>query len=247
MLPPTWITSSYTYTWAEHVRRVGAVLESLRQAGVTANPGKCAVGRREVRYLGYHLGGGQVPPQVDKTAAIAACPRPKTKKEVRRFLGLAGYYRRFIPGFAALTSRLTDLGRKGASDPVQWTERCQWAVEAVKHAVCGEPLLHTPNFSLPFILQTDASNRGLGAVLSQQVQGVDRPVLYISRKLSEGGQVQYSGEGVPGHPVGGRLPAVLPPRTPIHPLFGPRPAPMAPPHEGYKRPDHLVVSGSTAI
>ena len=59
--------------------------------------------------MGYHLGGGQVRPQVDKTAAIAACPRPKFKKEVRQFLGLAGYYRRFIPAFADLTSPLTDL------------------------------------------------------------------------------------------------------------------------------------------
>ena len=94
----------HSNTWAEHVRQVAEVLESLRQAGLTANPRKCAVGRREVRYLGYHLGGGQVRPQVDKTAAIAACPRPKTKKEVRRFLGLAGYYWRFIPNFAALTA-----------------------------------------------------------------------------------------------------------------------------------------------
>ncbi|XP_069551592.1 uncharacterized protein [Brachyistius frenatus] len=114
-------------TWAEHVQQVGTVLESLRQAGLTANPGKCAVGWKEVWYLGYHLGGGQVRPQVDKTAAIPACPQPKTKKEVRRFLGLAGYYRRFIPNFADLTSPLTDLTRKVASDPVQWTEQCQLA------------------------------------------------------------------------------------------------------------------------
>ena len=116
-------------------------------------------------------------PQVDKTAAIAACPRP--------FLGLAGYYRRFIPNFAELTSPLTDLTRKGASDPVQWTEQCQESLERVKQALCGEPLLHTPNFSLPFVVQADASGRGLGAVLSQRVRGVDRPVVYISRKLSE--------------------------------------------------------------
>ena len=171
--------------WAQHLRHVAAVLESLRQAGLTANPKKCTIGRAEVRYLGYHLGRGQVRPLVDKTAAIATCLRPKTKKEVRRFLGLAGYYRRFIPAFAELTSPLTDLTRKGASDPVQWTEPCQRAFERVKEALCGEPLLFTPNFSLPFILQTDASDRGLGAVLTQQVEGVDRPVLYISRKLSQ--------------------------------------------------------------
>ena len=148
----------HSNTWAERVRQVAAVLESLRQAGLTANPSS-----------------------VDKTAAIAACPRPKTKKEVRWFLGLAGYYWRFIPDFAELTSPLTDLTRKGASDPVQWTEHCQGSLERVKQAICGEPLLHTPNFSLPFVLQTDASGRGL----SQQVRGIDRPVLYISRKLSE--------------------------------------------------------------
>jgi len=72
-----------------------------------------------------------------------------------------------------------------ASDPVQWTDQCQLAFEKVKQALYGKPRLHTPNFSLPVTLQTDASNRGLGAVLPQQVEGVDRPVLYISRKLSE--------------------------------------------------------------
>ncbi|KAK5854605.1 hypothetical protein PBY51_004785 [Eleginops maclovinus] len=86
----------HSETWGQHMQQVGAVLESLRQAGLTANPKKCAVGRREVRYLGYHLGGGQVRPQIERTAAISACPVPKTKKEVRRFVGLAGYYRRFI-------------------------------------------------------------------------------------------------------------------------------------------------------
>ncbi|KAL6118082.1 uncharacterized protein ACO6RY_15748 [Pungitius sinensis] len=103
--------------------------------------------------------------------------------QLAMFLGLAGYYRRFIAGFADLTSPLTDLTRKGASDPVQWSEQCQRAFEKVKQTLCGEPLLHTPNFSLPFVLQTDSSDRGLGAVLSQE--GVDRPVVYISRKLSE--------------------------------------------------------------
>jgi len=154
----------HSTAWAEHVWRVGAVLESLKQAGLTANPGKCAVGQREVRYLGYHLGTVQIRPQMDKTAAIAACPQPKTKKEVRQFLGLAGYYRRFILNIAELTSPLTEVTRNGASDPVQWTEQ----FEEVKQILCGEPLLHTPNFSLPFTLQTDASNRGLGAPAGQK-------------------------------------------------------------------------------
>ena len=84
-------------TWPQHLRRVAAVLESLRRAGLTANPRKCVIGRREVRYLGYHLGGGTVRPQLDKTDAVAACLRPKTKKQVRSFLGMAGYYRASYP------------------------------------------------------------------------------------------------------------------------------------------------------
>ena len=133
-------------SWAQHLRHVAAVLKFLWQAGLTANPKKCTIGQAEVQYLGYHLGRGQVRPLVDKTAAIATCPQPKTKKEVRRFLGLAGYYRGFIRAFAELTSPLTDLTWKGASDPVQWTEPCQRAFERVKEALSGEPLLFTPNF-----------------------------------------------------------------------------------------------------
>ena len=174
----------YSNDWPRHLQHLRAVLRSLRRAGLTANPKKCAIGRVEVRYLGFHLGNGQVRPQINKTAAIAACPRPKTKKGVRQFLGLAGYYRRFIPNYSDVTSPLTDLTKKGAPDPVQWTEQCQRAFLEVKAALCGGPLLHSPDFSLPFVLQTDASDRGLGAVLSQEVEGEDRPVLYISRKLS---------------------------------------------------------------
>lgn len=111
------------------------------------------------------FGWRQVHPQMDETAAVDFCP--KTIKGVRGSLGLAGYYLQFMPGLAGLTN--------------PWLispERVQ-----VKKAVCGEPLLYTPNFPLSFILQIDALNRGLGARLFQQVRGVDRPVVYISRKL----------------------------------------------------------------
>ncbi len=116
---------------------------------------------------------GQVRPQIDKTAAIVTCPCPKTKKEVRQFLGLAGYYRHFI----GVISPLPDLNQNGALDPVQWMEQCLRAFTQMKAALCGGPLLHSPDFSLPF-------DRGLGAVLSQVVEGEERPLLYISQKLS---------------------------------------------------------------
>lgn len=88
----------YSSSWEEHVGQVAAALKSLRQAELTANPKKCAVGCTEVRHLGYHMGGRQVHPEADKTAAIAACQSPKrTKKEVKHFLGLASHNRWFIP------------------------------------------------------------------------------------------------------------------------------------------------------
>ncbi len=144
----------YSQDWQRHMVHLREVLRALRGAGLTANPKKCAIGRVEVRYLGFHLGHGQVRPQIDKTAAIAACPRPKTKKEVRQFLGLAGYYRRFVPDYSELTSPLTDLTKKEVPDTVPWTERCQQVFTQVKAALCGGPLLHSPDFSLPFLLQT---------------------------------------------------------------------------------------------
>ncbi len=194
----------YSQDWQQHMVHLREVLRAPRGAGLTANPKKCAIGRVEVRYLGFHLGHRQVRPQIDKTAAIAACPRPKTKKDRRQFLGLAGYYRRFIPDYSELTSPLTDLTKKEVPDTVPWTERCQQVFTQVKAALCGGPLLHSPDFSLPFLLQTDASDRGLGAVLTQEIGGEERPVLYISRKLSKR-ETMYSTiekEATRGSPVG---------------------------------------------
>ena len=92
----------------------------LRRAWLTANLKKCATGHVEVRYLSFHLGHGQVYPQISKTAAVANCLRPKTKKDMRQFLGLAGYYRRFVPNYLDFTSPLTDFTKKEVPDPVQW-------------------------------------------------------------------------------------------------------------------------------
>lgn len=97
--------------YMQHLR---AVLRFLRQAGLTANPKKCAIGRVQVRYLGFHLGHGQVRSQIDKTAVIA----------VPGADWLAAYYRRFVPDFSDVNSPLSDLTKKGAPDPVQWTEPC---------------------------------------------------------------------------------------------------------------------------
>lgn len=137
--------------WPAYVQWVATVLESLR---LTANPKKSAVGRPDLQCQEYHLRSGQIHPQIEITAAFTFCLHPKTKKEVRRLLGLAGYYRWFMP----------DLVDQPLTDLVRWTEQWQAGFVQVKKALYGERLLHSPNVSLPFILPTDASNKGLGAV-----------------------------------------------------------------------------------
>ncbi len=147
--------------------------------------GKCEWAKQEANYLGYHhhLGNGQLRPQVNKVEAICQSPRPKTKKEVRSFLGLVGWYRRFVPNFASIAAPLTNLLNKGVANPIPWTEDCEAAFKTLKEKMCSSPVLQSPDFTQSFLVQVDASAKGLGAVLVQGTQGNEKPIVYLSRKL----------------------------------------------------------------
>lgn len=173
----------YSNTWKEHLEHVKRVLGKIHAAGLTLNLQKCEWARQETKYLGYQLGRGEVRPQVDKVEAILNSPRPQTKKQVRSFLGLIGWYRRFIPQFATLATPLTNLTGKLSSNPVKWTEECEGAFQALKRHMCSSPVLRSPDFEKRFLVQVDASGVGIGAVLAQGDPGEERPVLYLSRKL----------------------------------------------------------------
>ena len=174
----------YSETWEDHLRHVRSVLRTLKEAGLTAKPQKCQFAMSRCTYLGHTVGGGKVSPEMDKLQAVQDFPIPTTKKEVRSFLGLTGYYRRFMPDYAANAVPLTELTRKCAPNKVQWNNTCQDAFEKLKKLLCSQPVLWSPNFSKEFILQTDASDYGIGAVLSQfDAEGIDHPVAYYSRKL----------------------------------------------------------------
>ena len=108
---------------------------------------------------------------------------PTTKKEVCSLIGLCSYYRRFVPNFSSVLAPLTDLTKKGASSQVHWTPKCHRAFETLQAILNSHPVLILPNFQSEFILRTDASNKGLGAVLLQDLKGLYHPVCYISRKL----------------------------------------------------------------
>ncbi len=173
----------YSATWEEHLRHLGEVFQRIRQAGLTIHPQKCAIAKEEVKYLGHVLGRGVIRPQKDKVQAVLDCPRPQTKKDVRSFLGLVGWYRRFVPDFARRAAALSDLTRKSGSSRIQWGEEQEQAFLDLKQALCRDPVLQSPDFSQPFTVQTDASGVGLGAVLLQGEGEGKKPVAYISRKL----------------------------------------------------------------
>ena len=173
----------YSTTWAEHLQHLAEVFKRIHQAGLTVQPKKCAFAQQEVCYLGHVVGCGVIQPQRDKVEAIRNCQQPKTKKDVRSFLGLAGWYRRFVPNFATRAAPLTDLTRKSGSVNVPWEEQHQKAFMDLKEALCSGPVLRSPDFEKPWTVQTDASGVGLGAVLLQGEGEQQRPVAYISRKL----------------------------------------------------------------
>lgn len=182
----------FSCSWQDHVTHLKAILEALRRAGLTVKLKKCQLGMAQCSYLGHVVGSGVVRPELDKVRAIQEFPIPVTKKDVRAFLGISGYYRKFIPNYSAIATPLTNLTKKKAPSNVIWTETCEEAFKQLKHALSSEPILNTPDFNKLFILQTDASEYGVGAVLSQRGDDdLEHPVGYFSRKLLER-EVKYS-------------------------------------------------------
>ena len=122
---------------------------------------------------------------------IKQCPRPTTKKQVRSFLRLVGYYQKFIPNFSTVSCLLTDLTRKDNPNNVVWSQEHENAYKALIDALSRPPILRLSDFAELFILRTDASNYGLGAVILQEHNGMKFPVIYASRKL-KGAELHYS-------------------------------------------------------
>lgn len=175
----------FSDSWETHVENLRAVLERLRQTGLSVKPEKCQLGRAEVSYLGHVIGQGCRRPSEVKTAAVAEHRRPKTKTEIRAFLGFSGYYQHYTENYSHIASPLTDALRKSEPQIVQWNEAKERAFNSLKEALTKGPVLRAPDYAREFVVQCDASDRGVGAILSQtDDEGNERPVLYISRKLS---------------------------------------------------------------
>ncbi len=180
----------YSETWEEHLCRIKALFDRLVWANLTVNLAKCEFARATVTYLGKIVGQGEVQPVHAKVTAIKVYPTPSTKKELMRFLGMAGYYRSFCANFSSVVAPLTNLLKADAK--FIWSHECQKAFEKVKELLASEPVLAAPRLGEPFQLQVDASNVGAGAVLMQPgVDGVARPVGFFSKKFKSY-QLHYS-------------------------------------------------------
>ncbi|XP_041467568.1 uncharacterized protein LOC121417899 [Lytechinus variegatus] len=175
----------YSETWEGHVRALVQVFTRLAEAGLTAKPSKCQIGFQSLDFLGHVVGEGTLRPDPAKLDQILHATPPTTKKEVRAFLGLAGYYRKFIPNFATIAAPLTDLTKKNGPNKVEWGPIEERAFQTLKSRLTSSPILHLPNQDEPYILATDASDVGIGAVLMQRVGEEKFPIAYASRKLSD--------------------------------------------------------------
>ena len=159
------------------------VFTALQNAGLKLKPPKCVLTRREVTYLGHIVSTEGISTDPTKTEWVKEWPTPCKLTDVRSFLGLCSYYRKFIADFAHVAEPLLWLTRKNMK--FLWTDECCRAFEELKRKLTTAPVLAYPEFNIPFVLDTDASDIGIGAVLSQVHDGKERVIAYASRTLSK--------------------------------------------------------------
>ena len=156
----------FSRTFDEHLKDIEAVFSRLRNTGITLKQSKCAFAKESVEFLGYELSMAGIKPQKRLTDTIHDFERPATKKDLKRFLGLAGFYRNFIKDFAEISKPLNKL----TSEQVvyQWNPSCERAFISLKNELCSEPTLAFPRCGERFIVEVDASDVAVGGVLSQE-------------------------------------------------------------------------------
>ena len=173
----------FSPTKEQHYADLDKVLTRLEEHKLHVKLSKCNFGEEEVEFLGHLVGAGRIKPDPSKLKTVSEWPTPKTPKDIRSFLGLAGYYRRFIPGFSRVAAPLHDLTALDAE--WTWTRREEKAFTTIRDSLVSKPVLRLPTFDRPFTLTTDASTVAIAGVLEQpDDDGHLHPVAYCSRKLN---------------------------------------------------------------
>jgi hypothetical protein len=166
----------YSKSWEDHLQHVDKVLQLLKEQQLYAKPSKCFFGVKEVEYLGHIVSHEGVKVDPNKIKAMRDWTIPKTLKNLREFLGLTGYYRKFVWNYRRIAAPLTTLTKK---DAFSWTPEATKSFEQLKEVMCKAPVLTTPDFTKTFIVECDASRNGIGVVLMQE----GRPLAFESRPL----------------------------------------------------------------
>ena len=196
-------------TWEELGDRTLKVLDRLRKFNLKLDPEKCVFGAKEIKHLGYIISEGSIRPDPDKVATVKTWPKPETVKDVKRIVGFANYYRRFIPNFSSMVKPLNDLtvgyvpSKRGKANSKKrgvsvlqlssdishlWSEKQEKAFEDVKHVLTSDLVLGLADKSKMFYLHCDASGIGIGAVLYQEIDGKMKVISYASRGLNKSEQ-----------------------------------------------------------
>ncbi len=178
----------YSRTLQEHVSQLRIVLEILARHQLFVKKSKCSFAKQHLEYLGHVIGASRVATDPSKIKAVQDWPVPKTVKQLRGFLRLTGYYRNFIQGYGVITRDLTTLLKKDVS--YKWGTKEQQDFELVKSKLLEAPVLALPDFSQQFVVQTDASDIGIGVVLTQ----AGHPIAFISKGLSKRSQMMSTYE-----------------------------------------------------
>jgi len=167
----------YSTTYQEHLHHIQEVLQLLADNQWKVKLSKCAFAQRSINYLGHVISAEGVATDDSKITAVRDWPTPEDVKQLRSFLGLAGYYRKFVRNYGSISKPLTQLLRKNI--PFIWTTETQLAFNTLKHALVTAPVLALPDFTASFVIETDACDAGIGVVLLQK----EHPIAFVSKAL----------------------------------------------------------------
>lgn len=176
----------YSTSFNQHLKDLQAVFDILRKYKLRASPEKAVLCKETVNFLGHQIGSGRISPLDAKITALRSYRRPETKKGIRSFLRATGFYRKFIKNYSTIASPLYLMTTKTAADRPKWSEEQSRAFEQLREALMSDSVLTSPDPDKQYILCTDASTKGVGAVLCQlDDREQEKPIAYFSKKLKK--------------------------------------------------------------
>ena len=172
----------FSRSFDDHLKHLKQVFDRLVSANLRLKVNKCHFAQHEVEYLGHKLSAHGISPDPIKIEVVYSYPVPRNTKAVRSFLGLTGFYRKFVEGYSVKSRPLREILKKGVK--FEWTDECERSFQERKDALIAHPVLAFPEFNSPFNLYTDGSYQGVGAVLTQVQKGSERVIAYTGRALN---------------------------------------------------------------